>query len=112
MAPATSREEVEKMISDLHKRFRCLKNSVKECLKKLQVSVEDVADVLTSLAAEEDDDHHKMFLESHVSVLFQAADISELFGTMNCHWNYLDPPPLDDLAKTFELEEPKQQMEV
>ena len=42
----------------------------------------------------------------------QAADISELFGTMNCHWNYLNPPPLDDLAKKFELEEPKQQMEV
>ena len=112
VTPATSSEEVKKMISDLDKRFDSLKDTVKQSLKKLRVSVERVADVLTSLAAEEDDDHHKMFLESHVSVLFKAADISELFGTMNCHWNYLDPPPLDDLAKKFELEEPKQQMEV
>ena len=109
MAPATSSEEVKKMISDLDKSFDSLKNSVKQSLKKLRVSVERVADVLTSLSADEDD-HYRMFLESHVSALFKAANISELFGTMNLHWNYLNPPPLDDLAKKFELEEPKQQM--
>ena len=111
MTPATSSEEVKKMISDLDKTFDHLKNSVRECLEKRQVLVKRVADVLTSLSADEDD-HYRVFLESHVSLLFRAANISELFGTMNLHWNYLDPPPLDDLAKKFELEEPKQQMEV
>ena len=112
MTLATSSEEVKKMIFDLDKRFDLLKNTVKKCIERHGVSVKRVADVLTSLVAVEDDDHHKMFLESHVSVLFRAADISELFGTMNCHWNYLDPPPLDDLAIKFKLEEPKQQIEV
>ena len=111
MTLATSSEEVKKMISDLKKVFHSLKDTVKQCLKKLRVSVERVADVLTSLAADEDD-HHKMFLESHVSALFRAADIPELFGTMNFHWNYLDPPPLDDLVDEFDLEEVKVQMEV
>ena len=111
VTPATSSEEVEKMISDLDKRFDSLKNSVKQSLKKLKVSVERVADVLTSLSADEDD-HYRMFLESHISALSKAAYISELFGTMNLHWNYLDPPPLDDLAKKFELEQPKQQIEI
>ena len=112
MALATSSEEVKKMMFDLDKRFDSLKNTVKESLKKLRVSVERVADVLTSLSADEDDDHHKMFLESHVSVLFKAADIPELFGTMNFHWNYLDPPPLDHLVHKFDLEEVKVQMEM
>ena len=99
------------MISDLDRRFDGVKDTVKQCLKKLRVSVERVADVLTSLAADEDD-HYRVFMESHVSVLYKATSIPELFGTMNFHWNYLDPPPLDDLAKRFDLEEPKQQMEV
>ena len=113
MTPATSSEEVKKMISDLDKRFDSLKNTVKQSLKKQRVSVERVADVLTSLSAEEDD-HYRMFLEDHDHgrALFKADDIPQLFGTMNLHWNYLDPPPLDGLAKKFELKEPKQQIEV
>ena len=99
------------MISDLDRKFDGVKDTVKQCLKKLRVSVERVADVLTSLAADEDD-HYRVFMESHVSVLYKATSIPELFGTMNFHWNYLDPPPLDDLAKRFDLEEPKQQLEV
>ena len=108
---ATSIEDVKEMISDLNKRFQSLKNTVKHSLNKLRVSVERVADVLTSLSADEND-HYRMFLETHISALFKAADISELFGTMNLHWNYLDPAPLDYLAKKFESEEPKQQMKV
>ena len=114
MAPATSIEEVEKMISDLDKRFDSLKDTVKEGLKKLGVSVEKIADVLTSLSAVEGD-HYRLFLEEHAEhgrALFKANNIPQLFGTMNLHWNYLDPPPLDDLAKKFELEEPKQQIEI
>ena len=106
---ATSVEEVKKMISVLDKEFNNLKNSIKESLKK-RVTVEKVADVLTSLSADEDD-HYRLFLEGHVSALFKAADIPELFGTMNLHWNYLNPSPLDDLVEKFELEELKVQME-
>ena len=111
MTRATSIEEVEKMISDLEKKFDCVKDTVKKCLKKLQVTVEKIADVLTSLAADEED-NYRLFMKSHISVLYKATSIPELFGAMNFHWNYLNPPPLDDLAKKFELEEPKQQMEV
>ena len=106
----TSIEEVKKMIIDMEKKFDGLKIAIKECLKKHKVPVERVADALTSLSADEDD-HHKMFLESHVSVLFKAADIPELFGTMNFHWNYLSPPPLDHLVQRLDLEEVKGQME-
>ena len=111
MTAATSSAEVEKIISDLKQKFDSLKNTVKQCLERRGVSVERVADFLTSLAADEDD-HYRAFLEGHVNALFRAANIPELFGTMNLYWNYLDLPPLDDLAKKFELEEPKQQMEV
>ena len=111
ITPATSSEEVKKMISDLDRKFDGLKKTVRQCLERHGVSVKRVADVLTSLAADEDD-HYRLFLESRVKVLFKADDISELFGTMNFHWNYLDPPPLDHLVHKFDLEEPKQQMKV
>ena len=106
----SSSEEVRKLIKKLEILFDYLKNCVRECLERRRVSVKNVADVLTSLSADEDE-NHKMFLESHVSVLFRAADIPELFGTMNLHWNYLDPPPLDHLVDKFDLEEVKVQME-
>ena len=106
----SSSEEVRKLIKKLEIFFDYLKNCVRECLERRRVSVKNVADVLTSLSADEDE-NHKMFLESHVSVLFRAADIPELFGTMNFHWNYLDPPPLDHLVDKFDLEEVKVQME-
>ena len=48
-----------------------------------------------------------MFLESHVKVLYAAADNSELFGTMNFHWNYLDPSLLCHLVKQFDLKDVK-----
>ena len=98
------------MIEKLKNEFNNLKNTTRECLEKQGALVKKVADVLTSLSADEDD-HHKMFLENHVSVLFQAADIPELFGTMNFHWNYLDPPLLDHLVQEFKLKQVKDKME-
>ena len=80
------------------------------CLEKKEIPVERVADALTSLSPD-DDDHHKMFLESHVRVLVTAVNHSELFGTMNFHWNYLDPSLLDNLVRTFDLEDVKAEME-
>ncbi|CAI8016700.1 hypothetical protein GBAR_LOCUS10228 [Geodia barretti] len=106
----TSSDEVKQMISELDSKFDTLKNSIRECLEKRGVQVKRVADILTSLSADEDE-HHKMFLESHVSVLFKAANVAELFGTMNFHWNYLSPPPLDHLVHKFNLVEVKSQLE-
>ena len=111
MAPATTSEEVEKMISDLDERFDSLKDTAKKCLKKLRVTVEKIADALTKLAADEEN-HYRFFMESHVSVLYKATSIPELFGTMNFHWNYLDPPPLDHLVDKFDLEDVKVQMQM
>ena len=105
----SSSEEVNKIITDLEKIFDNLKNTIRKCLEDRGVQVKRAADVLTSLSADEDD-NTRMFAESHVSVLFKAADIPELFGTMNFHWNYLSPPPLDHLVKKFDLDEVKPQM--
>ena len=110
MNSATTDIEVEEGIKELDKKFNDLKNNIRECLEKHNISVKQVADTLTSLSADEDD-HHKMFLEAHISVLFKAADIPELFGTMNFHWNYLNPPLLGHLVKKLDLDEVKGQME-
>ena len=106
----TSSDEVKKMIYELDKSFDALKHATKECLEKRRILVKKVADALTSLSADEDD-NHKIFLESHVSILFKASDLSELFGTMNFHWNYLNPSLLDHLVHKFNLDEVKAQME-
>ena len=73
------------------------------------VPVKRVADALTSLPAE-DVGEHKQFLESHLRVLYQALDHSELFGTMNFHWNYQNPQLLDHLIREFNLEGIKSEM--
>ena len=69
-----------------------------------------VADVLTSLSPD-DDEQHRMFVKEHVSALFSAANISEQFGTMNFHWNYLNPHLLDHLVHEFHLEDITPSME-
>ena len=110
MILATSSDEVKKMIEVLYNRFSDLKNFVKESLEKHGVFVKKVVDVLTSLSPD-DDEHHKMFLETHVKALVTAADNSELFVTMNFHWNYLDPSLLDHLVRKLDLNKVKAQME-
>ena len=107
----TSTEEVDKMIMELDEQFNILKKSTLQCLEKHRISVKRVADALTSLSRD-DDENHKMFLERHVTVLYTAADNSELFGHMNSHWNYLDPSLLHHLVRELCLEEVKGEMEV
>lgn len=109
-AHTPSSEEVTEQIKRLKRSFATLKNNIKECLKKRKIIVEKVADVLTSISADEDE-QHMIFLENHVTVLFRAADLPELFGTMNFHWNYLNPALLDHLVQSFDLEEIKGEME-
>ena len=103
------------MIRDLDKKFDVLKHEIRECLERRKIAVHRIADALTSMPADdeydENSDRCKVFLESHVSVLFKAANTSELFGTMNFHWNYLDPPLLEHLVLKFDLEEVQVQME-
>ena len=110
IATATSSEAVKKTIEELKARFRAVKENIRDCLVKQRVPVKRVADSLTSLSPD-DDNCHKMFTESHVSDLFQAPDIPEQFGTMNSHWDYLDPSLLDHLVRDFNLEEVKGEME-
>ena len=111
VTPLTLTEEVKKMIRDLQHRFDILKYGIRECLEKHQIPVSKVADVLTTLTPD-DDEHHKMFLESHIRELYAAVNHSELFGTMNFHWNYLDPSLLEHLVRNLHLEEFKTEMEV
>ena len=102
--------EVKSKIQELDKRFNKLKKKIRECLEKGRHSVEEVADALTSHLPDVDD-HHRNFLESRVRALFGAKDNSELFGTMNFQWNYLDPGLLDHLVRKFELKEVKAEMD-
>ena len=105
-----SSREVQDEIKKLDKQFDDLKHRIRECLESYRIAVHRVADALTSLPAD-DMEEHKQFLESHVAVLFKAANHSELFGTMNFHWNYLNYPLLDHLIQRFDLSAVKGEME-
>ena len=100
---------VQAKIRQFEKRFNTLKKSTREYLEKLRVPVKRVADALTSLPAD-DLDEHKQFLESHLSALYHADDHSELFGTMNFHWNYQNYQLLDHVVREFDLEGVKGEM--
>ena len=102
-------QNVKDEIQEFHKRFNALKKCTRECLETLEVAVQRVADALTSLPAD-DMAEHKQFLESHLSAIYQAPDHSELFGTMNFHWNYQNPQLLDHLIQEFNLEKVKGEM--
>lgn len=102
-------EYVVKKIERLQQRFQLLRNDTKEHLEKCGKTVCNVADALTSIPAD-DQEEHKQFLESHVKVLYNASNLSELFGTMNFNWNYLNPNLLDCLVQMFHLEKMKGEM--
>ena len=58
----------------------------------------------------DDDECHKMFLESRIKVFATAVNNSEVFFTMDFHWNYLDPSLLNHLVTELELVEVKPDM--
>ena len=103
-------EYVQAKIRKFEKNFNTLKKSTKECLEKRGIAVKRVADALTSLPADEVDEH-KQFIESHVHAFFQAIDNSELFGILNPNWNYLSYQLLDHLIAEFDLDEIKGEMD-
>ena len=103
-------EYVKAKIKNFEKRFNDLKKVTRDCLEKRDIAVRRVADALTSLPAD-DVDEHKQFLESHISAFYQAHDNSELFGILNPNWNYLSYQLLDHLIQEFDLAEVKGKME-
>ena len=109
VAPAVSKEEVIAAITILKKKFNALKKEIRECLDNHKIFVQDVADMLTSLSPD-DDECHKIFLKEHIKMLNTAVNNSELFMTMNFHWNYLDPSLLNHLVTELELMEVKPDM--
>ena len=96
-------------IEVLKKKFNSLKKATRECLEKRKIPVQDVAGVLMSLSPD-DDECHKMFLESRIKVFATAVSNSELFFNMDFHWNYLDPSLLNHLVTELELMEVKPDM--
>ena len=101
---------MKRRIAELEKEFDCLKDAVRDCIKKRNIDVMEVLDALTSLGAD-DDDHHKLFLERNLDELVKVPDNSQLFEKMKSHWNYLDPSLLDHLVTELDLDEVKGQME-
>lgn len=96
-------EDVQAKIRHLEIRFEALKKSSKECLEKLRVPLNNVADSLSSLPAD-DANQHKQFSKDNLIELFQAPDYSQQFICMNPHWNYQNYQLLDHLIQEFDLE--------
>ena len=101
--------DIHEMVINMERKFDSLKHNIRHHLERERVPVLRVADALTSLSADHED-HHRLFLESLVSVLFRAVSNFELFGTMTFHWNYLDPSLLDHLVVKFDLIAVKDEM--
>ena len=80
-----------------------MKTRAKLCLERQKVSVKKVVDVLTSMPAD-DIEEHKQFLKQNMSDLYHSSDISELFGKLSLHWNYLSYQLLDYLIREFGVE--------
>ena len=93
----------------MRRHFREYRDAVKDCIEKGKFTTEQVADCLTS--ASDIDEHQKTFLESHIGPLYRALDCKEQFGTMNFHWDYLDPSLLDHLLTELNLVDLKGEME-
>ena len=106
VATTVSKEQVMVTIEVLKKKFNSLKKATRECLDKHKIPVQDVAEVLMSLSPD-DDECHKMFLESRIKAFAAAVNNFELFLTMDFHWNYLDPSLLNHLVTELELVEVK-----
>ena len=107
----TAIEKVKDEIRQFEKQFCALKDASRECLKRRVITVKRIASSLTSLPAD-DMDEHKQFLESHLSKIYQAPDHFELFGVLDFHWNYQNYQLLDYLIQEFDLEGIKSEMNI
>ena len=89
-------------IKGLGKKFNGLRDFIREWKN---IAVEEVATVIKLISPDNDDASRKMFQDSCGTVIGTATNHSELFGTMNFHWNYLDPSLLDHVSEKLGLEE-------
>ena len=94
---------VQAKIKQFERRFNTLKIGSRECLKKMKITINQVADALMSLPAD-DIDEHKQFLEANLKAIYQAVDHYELIGVLSLNMNYLSYHLLDYLISEFNLE--------
>ena len=94
-------------IKEFEKRFNDLKSCTRACLEKMKVSVKQIVNTLTSMPAD-DFDEHKQFLKENMTDLYHSSDISELIGNLSLHWNYLSYQLLDYLIREFGVEMERQ----
>ena len=95
--------QIERNIIQLEKTFNKLKTACRECLEKYKISVKQVAESLTSLSAD-DVDEHRQYLGENLTQLYNASTVSEQFGRLSLNWNYLSYQLLDYLIREFDLE--------
>ena len=101
--PMTS-QYVQAKIRRFEKRFNELKKAAREGLMKKKISVGQVVDSLTSMPAD-DIDEHRQFLKENMSYLYLSVDIPELVGKLSIlQWDYLSYQLLEYLIKEFGLE--------
>ena len=102
---------VQAKIRRFEKRFNELKKVAREGLVKRKISVGQVVDSLTSMPAD-DLEEHKQFFKESLSDLYESTDIPELIGKLSIlQWDYLSYQLLEYLIKEFGLEV-KREMEV
>ena len=95
---------VQAKIRRFEKRFNDLKKAARGCLEKRKISVKQVVDALTSMPAD-DIEEHELFLKDNLSDLYQSTDIPELIGKLSLlQWNYLSYQLLEYVIKEFGLE--------
>ena len=95
---------VQAKIKRFEKRFNELKKAARECLVKRKISVGQVVDSLTSMPAD-DLEEHKQFFKESLSDLYESTDIPELIGKLSIlQWDYLSYQLLEYLIKEFGLE--------
>ena len=95
---------VQAKVTRFEKRFNELKKAAREGLVKRKISVEQVVDCLTSMPAD-DLEEHKQFFKESLSDLYESTDIPELIGKLSIlQWDYLSYQLLEYLIKEFGLE--------
>ena len=97
-------------VRQFKKRFKDLKKTMKENLKRCDISVGKVTETLKSLSADDSVDH-KLFSEAHLDVFDQAMNTSMLLGQLDFNMDYLSYHLLDYLAVEFDLREVLVKME-
>ena len=108
---ADNAQQVKQEISHFERRFNQMKRDCSDGLTKKMIPVPQVVNALTDLPAD-DINEHKHFLETHLSVYYQANNHAELIGQLSFNMNYLSYQLLDYLVNEFDLVEVKGKMTI